>query len=138
MATLGDKLRIGDRQYEVIFVLEEPNTGLLRVAEHRSGCARFYTFHVPVKIWDAAVRGAMPFPTDQELRDLKADYDVSEDPHGHIAADYIKVLEGRVRELTFALEADQVDFEQGQSTALQGDDKLDELVAAERQDEGDR
>lgn len=49
---------------------------------------------------------------------------------------YIKALEGRVRELTFDQKADRVDSEEGQTTAEEDD--LDELTAAERQDEGDR
>ena len=101
MATLGEKAVIGGKEYVVTEVMGEPNVGLLRVAEQQCG-ETAYRFNVPVVIWDAAVRGALHFPTDEELKKLK---DACEGTHWEMcdlreAADsYIEALEARVRKL---------------------------------------
>lgn len=112
MARLNEKAMIGDKRYEYVVdhIMEEPNSGLIRVrvVEQRLGIS-CYSFVIPADVWDAAVRGALPFPTDEELKKLKDEYegqhwemcDLRED-----SENYIKALEARVRELTADLTAD--------------------------------
>lgn len=101
MAKLDDVLEIGGEKFKAIKFMEEPDTGLI-VVEGRS-CL----FAIPAVLWDQAVRGALPFPSDEELIRLKEAHesdgyresiDREED-----AAKYIKALEVRARALTFEL-----------------------------------
>jgi hypothetical protein len=110
MARLNEEAVIGDKRYEYVVdhIMEEPNNGLIRVrvVERRLGIS-CYSFVIPADVWDAAVRGAKPFPTDEELKKLK---DACEGTHWEMcdlredSENYIKALEARVRELTADLE----------------------------------
>jgi hypothetical protein len=158
MAKEGDKLKIDGREYEVdasyqVATPERP-LDILVVVERGLGIP---SMHIPAKLWEAAVRGAVPFPTDDDLGALKDRYDelvkrttvCYSEP---VTARYIHALEGRVRKL----EAENREWQTANSKAVEGlmeenealtfslgkihsmaANIMREAVEDERQDEGD-
>jgi len=52
MTKLNDKMKVGGKEFVLVEILEEPNTGLLRVRADHGAYAL-----VPVELWEAAAKG---------------------------------------------------------------------------------